>query len=147
MCPRRCEAGRAGRSCSSGSRAAAGNCGTAHSAQQVAPQLRQCPQQQQQHACQPCTRAPCSAAATQGVKPFPHIMVPLVGFEEELSHQVGLAGLGTTEQCGWLMGVGRMSGFDTWCTGAGLHCTVLGCKPAPELNTAPLLNCLDCRSG
>ena len=25
----------------------------------------------------------------QGVKPFPHIMVPLVGFEEELSHQVG----------------------------------------------------------
>jgi len=25
----------------------------------------------------------------KGVKPFPHIMVPLVGFEEELSNQVG----------------------------------------------------------
>lgn len=27
--------------------------------------------------------------AKRGVKPLPHIMVPLVGFEEELAHQVG----------------------------------------------------------
>lgn len=91
-------------------------------------------------ACQLSTLTPWSPAATQGVKPFPHIMVPLVGFEEELSHQVGLVGLGTAEQCGWLMGVGRMCGVDTWCTGVGLHCYAWRCKPAPKLTTAPSLN-------
>lgn len=30
--------------------------------------------------------------AKKGVKALPHIMVPLVGFEEELSHQVRLGG-------------------------------------------------------
>jgi hypothetical protein len=41
--------------------------------------------------------------AAQGIKPSPHIMVPLVGFEEELSHQVGAYSFEHTCLCGgWL---------------------------------------------
>ena len=69
----------------------------------------------------------------RGIKPFPHIMVPLVGFEEELSHQVG--------DWGWEGGsAGQLAG-------AAHPAPPCGGRPWPHwaLGAAPPMHPLPCQ--